>query len=80
MSAGVDQVIFGAVNPISIQAVAVLRYGTSGQAAQVYVRERVVSRNIQRGSSGVVLFVHGIARSAVRINTIPQHSIQSGRK
>jgi hypothetical protein len=31
----------------------------SGQTAQVYVRERVVARNIQRSSAGVVLFVHG---------------------
>ena len=36
----------------------------SGQIAQVYVRERVVSRNIQRGSSGVVLFVHGAGTPA----------------
>jgi pimeloyl-ACP methyl ester carboxylesterase len=36
----------------------------SGQTAQVYVRERVVSRNIQRGSSGVVLFVHGAGTPA----------------
>ncbi len=36
----------------------------SGQFAQVYVRERVVSRNIQRGSSGVVLFVHGAGTPA----------------
>src|SRR6476620_699658 len=31
----------------------------TGQFAQVYVRERVVSRNLLRGASGVVLFVHG---------------------
>jgi len=36
----------------------------SGQTAQVYVRERVVSRNLQRGSSGVVLFVHGAGTPA----------------
>ena len=36
----------------------------SGQIAQLYVRERVVSRNIQRGSSGVVLFVHGAGTPA----------------
>jgi pimeloyl-ACP methyl ester carboxylesterase len=36
----------------------------NGQMAQVYVRERVVSRNIQRGSSGVVLFVHGAGTPA----------------
>src|SRR5580765_1357912 len=31
----------------------------NGQFAQVYVRERVVSRNLLRGASGAVLFVHG---------------------
>jgi pimeloyl-ACP methyl ester carboxylesterase len=36
----------------------------NGQTAQVYVRERVASRNIQRGSSGVVLFVHGAGTPA----------------
>jgi pimeloyl-ACP methyl ester carboxylesterase len=36
----------------------------AGQAAQVYVRERVVARNIQRSSSGVVLFVHGAGTPA----------------
>jgi len=36
----------------------------SGQSAQVYVRERVVSRNLQRGSPGVVLFVHGAGTPA----------------
>ena len=36
----------------------------AGQIAQIYVRERVVSRNIQRGSSGVVLFVHGAGTPA----------------
>ena len=37
---------------------------TNGQIAQVYVRERVVSRNILRGSSGVVIFVHGAGTPA----------------
>jgi len=36
----------------------------SGQTAQVYVRERVVARNIQRSSAGVVLFVHGAGTPA----------------
>jgi pimeloyl-ACP methyl ester carboxylesterase len=36
----------------------------SGQTAQVYVRERVVSRTLLRGSSGVVLFVHGAGTPA----------------
>ncbi len=36
----------------------------SGQFAQIYVRERVVSRNLLRGSSGVVLFVHGAGTPA----------------
>jgi pimeloyl-ACP methyl ester carboxylesterase len=36
----------------------------NGQTAQIYVRERVESRNIQRGSSGVVLFVHGAGTPA----------------
>jgi pimeloyl-ACP methyl ester carboxylesterase len=36
----------------------------TGQFAQVYVRERVVSRNLLRGSSGVVLFVHGAGTPA----------------
>ncbi len=36
----------------------------SGQFAQIYVRERVVSRNILRGASGVVLFVHGAGTPA----------------
>src|SRR5262245_43998889 len=36
----------------------------NGQFAQVYVRERVVSRNLLRGSSGVVLFVHGAGTPA----------------
>jgi pimeloyl-ACP methyl ester carboxylesterase len=36
----------------------------NGQIAQIYVRERVVSRNIQRGSNGVVLFVHGAGTPA----------------
>src|SRR5512140_1481516 len=36
----------------------------SGQFAQVYVRERVISRNLQRGSSGVVLFIHGAGTPA----------------
>ena len=35
-----------------------------GQFAQVYVRERVISRNLLRGSSGVVLFVHGAGTPA----------------
>jgi pimeloyl-ACP methyl ester carboxylesterase len=37
---------------------------TNGQFAQVYVRERVVSRNLLRGSAGVVLFVHGAGTPA----------------
>jgi len=37
---------------------------TNGQFAQIYVRERVVSRNLLRGSSGVVLFVHGAGTPA----------------
>ena len=36
----------------------------NGQFAQVYLRERVVSRNLQRGSSGVVIFVHGAGTPA----------------
>ena len=36
----------------------------NGQFAQVYVRERIVSRNLLRGSSGVVLFVHGAGTPA----------------
>ena len=36
----------------------------NGQFAQVYVRERVVARNILRGPSGVVLFVHGAGTPA----------------
>jgi pimeloyl-ACP methyl ester carboxylesterase len=36
----------------------------NGQFAQIYVRERVVSRNLLRGSSGVVLFVHGAGTPA----------------
>src|SRR3989475_9422906 len=36
----------------------------NGQIAQVYVRERVVSRNILRGGNGVVLFVHGAGTPA----------------
>ena len=36
----------------------------NGQFAQVYVRERVVARNLLRGSSGVVLFVHGAGTPA----------------
>ncbi len=36
----------------------------SGQFAQIYVRERVVERNVLRGSSGVVLFVHGAGTPA----------------
>ena len=36
----------------------------SGQFAQLYVRERVISRNLLRGSSGVVLFVHGAGTPA----------------
>src|ERR1043166_1623938 len=36
----------------------------NGQFAQIYVRERVAARNIQRGSSGVVLFVHGAGTPA----------------
>ena len=36
----------------------------TGQTAQVYVRERVISRNLLRGSSGVVLFVHGAGTPA----------------
>src|SRR5882757_8373375 len=35
-----------------------------GQFAQVYVRERVVSRSLLRGSSGVVIFVHGAGTPA----------------
>jgi len=37
---------------------------SNGQFAQIYVRERVVSRNLVRGSSGVVLFVHGAGTPA----------------
>ena len=37
---------------------------TTGQFAQVYVRERVVARNLLRGSSGVVVFVHGAGTPA----------------
>ena len=36
----------------------------AGQTAQVYVRERVISRNLLRGPSGVVLFVHGAGTPA----------------
>src|SRR5262249_9221237 len=36
----------------------------TGQTAQVYVRERVISRNLLRGSSAVVLFVHGAGTPA----------------
>jgi pimeloyl-ACP methyl ester carboxylesterase len=36
----------------------------SGQFAQVYVRERVIARNLLRSSSGVVLFVHGAGTPA----------------
>src|SRR5580765_7144175 len=36
----------------------------NGQFAQVYVRERVVSRNLLRGASGAVLFVHGAGTPA----------------
>ncbi len=36
----------------------------NGQFAQIYVRERVVARNILRGSSGVVVFVHGAGTPA----------------
>jgi hypothetical protein len=36
----------------------------AGQMAQVYVRERVISRNLLRGPSGVVLFVHGAGTPA----------------
>jgi len=36
----------------------------NGQFAQVYLRERVVARNLQRGSSGVVLFIHGAGTPA----------------
>ncbi len=36
----------------------------NGQTAQLYVRERVEGRTIQRGSSGVVLFVHGAGTPA----------------
>jgi pimeloyl-ACP methyl ester carboxylesterase len=36
----------------------------TGQMAQIYVRERVVARNLQRGGSGVVLFVHGAGTPA----------------
>ena len=36
----------------------------AGQPAQIYVRERVVSRKLLRGSSGVVLFVHGAGTPA----------------
>ena len=36
----------------------------NGQIAQVYVRERVVARNIQRGGNGAVLFVHGAGTPA----------------
>ena len=44
----------------SLRASALHRASMNGQTAQIYVRERVESRNIQRGSSGVVLFaVHG---------------------
>jgi pimeloyl-ACP methyl ester carboxylesterase len=35
-----------------------------GQTAQVYVRERVISRNLLRGPSSVVLFVHGAGTPA----------------
>ena len=37
---------------------------SNGQFAQVYVRERVVARNLLRGSSGVVVFVHGAGTPA----------------
>jgi pimeloyl-ACP methyl ester carboxylesterase len=36
----------------------------TGQTAQIYVRERVVSRTLLRGSTGVVLFVHGAGTPA----------------
>jgi len=36
----------------------------NGQFAQIYVRERVVARNLQRRPSGVVLFVHGAGTPA----------------
>jgi pimeloyl-ACP methyl ester carboxylesterase len=36
----------------------------SGQMATIYVRERIVARNLQRGSSGVILFVHGAGTPA----------------
>ena len=36
----------------------------SGQFAQIYVRERVISRTLLRGSTGVVLFVHGAGTPA----------------
>src|SRR4029077_696034 len=36
----------------------------AGQTAQVYLRERVISRNLLRGPSGVVLFVHGAGTPA----------------
>jgi len=36
----------------------------NGQFAQIYVRERVIARNILRGASGVVLFVHGAGTPA----------------
>jgi pimeloyl-ACP methyl ester carboxylesterase len=36
----------------------------TGQFAQLYVRERVISRNVLRGASGVVLFVHGAGTPA----------------
>src|SRR5436309_5734089 len=36
----------------------------NGQMAQIYVRERALSRTILRGASGVVLFVHGAGTPA----------------
>jgi pimeloyl-ACP methyl ester carboxylesterase len=36
----------------------------TGQMAQIYVRERVIARNLQRGGAGIVLFVHGAGTPA----------------
>ena len=43
----------------------------NGQIAQVYVRERVVSRNLLRGGNGVVLFVHGAGTPAEAAFDVP---------
>src|SRR5262245_40484604 len=36
----------------------------AGQTAQLYARERVAARNIQRGGADIVLFVHGAGTPA----------------